>query len=184
MGRCVPLPPLRPQNARLYEFSIKPIVCRLSRSSSRPALTGSGSNCTCHADTTGLKQGKLGREARDCWDPQSSVTARALGWPVWPPRSPAAAVRRRRAELKCVPARAGRGTKDRMRRVGPGRGTKDRMRRAGTGRGTRERMRRAVVQMGGASGQTRTSGRVGKRAGCFAVEFLLHHLYRRYARGS
>ena len=40
------------------------------------------------------------------------------------------------------------------------------------------------VQMGGASGQTRTSGRVGKRAGCFAVEFLLHHLYRRYARGS
>ena len=59
-----------------------------------------------------------------------------------------------------------------------------RMRRAGTGRGTRERMRRAVVQMGRASGQTRTSGRVGKRAGCFAVEFLLHHLYRRYARGS
>ena len=36
----------------------------------------------------------------------------------------------------------------------------------------------------GANGQTRTSGRVGKRAGCFAVEFLLHHLYRRYARGS
>jgi len=167
VGRCVPLPPLRPQNARLYEFSIKPIVC-LSRSSSRPALTGSGSNCTCHADTTGLKQGTLGREARDCWDPQSSV---ALGWPVWPPRSPAAAARRRRAELKCMPARAGRGTKDRMRR-------------AGTGRGTRERMRRAVVQMGRASGQTRTSGRVGKRAGCFAVEFLLHHLYRRYARGS
>ena len=202
VGRCVPLPPLRPQNARLYEFSIKPTVC-LSRSSSRPALTGSGSNCTCHADTTGLKQGTLGRDARDCWDPQSSFTARgaprrrALGWPDWPPRSPAAAVRRRRAELKCVPARAGRGTKDRIRRVGPGRGTKgrtrragtgrgtkERMRRAGTGRGTRERMRRAVVQMGRASGQTRTSGRVGKRAGCFAVEFLLHHLYRRYARGS
>ena len=108
VGRCVPLPPLRPQNARLYEFSIKPTVC-LSRSSSRPALTGSGSNCTCHADTTGLKQGTLGREARDCWDPQSSV---ALGWPVWPPRSPAAAVRRRRAELKCVPAR---GASDRCK---------------------------------------------------------------------
>ena len=117
VGRCVPLPPLRPQNARLYEFSIKPTVC-LSRSSSRPALTGSGSNCTCHADTTGLKQGTLGRDARDCWDPQSSFTARgaprrrALGWPVWPPRSPAAAVRRRRAELNCVPAR---GASDRCK---------------------------------------------------------------------
>ena len=54
----------------------------------------------CHADTTGLKQGTLGREARDCWDPHSSVTARALGWTDWPPRSTAAAVRETESGLE------------------------------------------------------------------------------------
>ena len=70
--RCVPLLPLRP----VVQAECPPLLSLfLSGSSSRSALTGNGSNCTCHADTTGLKQGTLGRDARDCWDPQSSVTA-------------------------------------------------------------------------------------------------------------
>ena len=95
--RCVPLLPLRP----VVQAECPPLLSLfLSGSSSRSALTGNGSNCTCHADTTGLKQGTLGRDARDCSDPQSSVTARALGWTDWPPRSTAAAVRETESGLE------------------------------------------------------------------------------------